>query len=99
MARKMSVIEAAYRATGSYRRAGKIGAFVSGWGITRRRLGRTPTIDEYAAEWGIDRATAFREQQLFRETFPKLKTPDPILDRLEAEQAVESVDFDGLRVA
>lgn len=98
----MTVLEAAYRATGSFRKAGKIGVFVEAWGISRRRLGRTPTVEEYAADWGIDRATAFREQQLFRETFPKLKTPDPILDKLEEKQAakqLDQIDFGSVQAA
>lgn len=95
----MTVLEAAYRATGSMRKAGKIGAFVTGWGVTRNRLGRSPSVDEYAADWKIDRRTAFREQELFRAAFPGLQTPDPILDALEAKRAIGRIDFERIQAA
>ena len=96
---EMTVLEAAYRATGSLRKAGKIGAFVTAWGITRSRLGRSPSVEEYAADWKVDRRTAFREQQLFRSAFPGLQTPDPIVDKLEEKRALGQIDFGSLQVA
>jgi hypothetical protein len=83
-----TVLEVAYAKTRSYRKAARVAAFVVAWGVVRRELGRTPSVEEYAEYWKQSRATAFREQEAFREVFDRCDTPDLVLDRLEAAQRV-----------
>jgi hypothetical protein len=87
-----SVLEVAYLQTGSLRRAARVAAFVFAWGKVRRELGREPSMEEYAAWWRESNATAYREQALFREVFPQLHDPGPILDLLEARRG-QVADF------
>jgi hypothetical protein len=92
--RSATLLEVAYARTGSMRRAARVAAFVAAWGIVRRDLGRTPTVDEYADYWREARATAFRDQALFREVFADGVTPDDVLDAIEAARAREGDPLD-----
>lgn len=79
------LLEVAYAATGSKLKAGRVAALVMTWAMTRKKLGREPTITEYAAEWGENRTTVWRQIELMREVFPKADTPNDVL-RLVDEQ-------------
>jgi hypothetical protein len=63
------------------------------------QLGHPPTVEEYADWWKESRATAYREQQLFRETFPGMETPDLLLDHMKRQGLGEVVDPDQLQPA
>jgi hypothetical protein len=93
-----TVLEVAYARTGSMIKAGRIVAFVAAWGIVRRDLGRTPTVDEYAAGWKVPRSTSYKHLGEFRACFG-LDTPDPILDRLGDRVEVGRGDLSGLVTA
>lgn len=75
-----SLLEVVYGVTGSYRETAKICSFVKSWAKVRDSIGKTPNMEEYAAYWKVGRATAYREQALFREAFPDLHDPGPLLD-------------------
>ena len=50
--------------------------FAMGWGLATAELGREPTgWEEYAETMEVSRATAFRDQQAFRDAFPTEDTP------------------------
>jgi hypothetical protein len=50
--------------------------FAMGWGLATAELGREPrTVEEYATVMEVSRATAFRDQQAFRDAFPDEETP------------------------
>jgi hypothetical protein len=47
-----------------------------GWGLATAELGREPeTVEEYAETMEESRATAFRDQQAFRQAFPDEESP------------------------
>jgi hypothetical protein len=85
--RDATLIEIAYARTGSMLRAARVVAFIQAWGVTRRELGRTPTMDEYVDFWGEGRSTAYKHLGEFREVFDRCEWPDPVLDLLAAAQA------------
>jgi len=58
-----------------FRKTLKILTFVMAWATVENEFGREPSIEEYADWWRSSRATAFREQALFRECFPNEATP------------------------
>jgi hypothetical protein len=82
-----SLIELCILGAGSYRGAPKLAGFILAWATVRRDLGHSPTIEEYAEWWNESPRNAYYEQVRFREAFPKLATPDPIVDALEAAGA------------
>jgi hypothetical protein len=84
--RNCTAMEFAYARTGSMLKAARVVAFIVGWAVVRRELGREPTVDEYAAWWKEHRATAYRHRAEFREVFG-VSTPGPILDALERQHA------------
>jgi hypothetical protein len=91
MARKLdpsncTLLELAYAQTGSMLRAAQIVAFVIAWGQTRDRLGRSPSVEDYAADWKQPIRSAYREQARFRAAFPGLDSPDPVLDVMEGQR-------------
>jgi len=45
------------------------------WGYVQEALGYDPTVEEVAKWWRVPRRTAFRDQAIFREAYPKLETP------------------------
>jgi hypothetical protein len=50
--------------------------FAMGWGLATTELGREPeSVEEYAEIMEESRATAFRDQQAFREAFPAEESP------------------------
>ena len=57
------------------RKGRQVGSFMAAWALVEAKLGHEPTLEEYAAWWKESRATAFREQALFRECFPEETTP------------------------
>jgi hypothetical protein len=57
------------------RKAAKVIAFVATYHATQQELGRPPSMEEYAEDWGISRATAFRDLALFREAQPFFDQP------------------------
>jgi hypothetical protein len=78
--------------------AAKVNAYVTAWARVRRDLGRDPTIEEYAEWWGVSRRQGFYEQARFREAFPGLADPGPLLAAAEraGEDVSEPGDFAGL---
>jgi hypothetical protein len=62
------------------RRGARVIAFMIAWNVVRRELGHEPTIEEYGDWWKVSRATAFREQQMFREAFPGEENPARLMD-------------------
>lgn len=74
------------RANAGVRKALQSLTFMAAWDVARRSLRReTLTLDEYADWWKVNRRTAFREQERFREAFPGEKTPDRLLDLAEGQ--------------
>ena len=50
--------------------------FAMGWGLATAELGREPeSVEEYAEVMGESRATAFRDQQAFRQAYPNEESP------------------------
>jgi hypothetical protein len=50
--------------------------FALGWGLATAELGREPeSAEEYAELMEESRATAFRDQQAFRKSFPDEESP------------------------
>ena len=82
---EMTLIELAYRKTGSMIKAAKVIAFLHSWQTTTDELGRPPTMEEYAASWGISEATAYRHKAEFREVFDKVDSPTEVLEFLAAQ--------------
>jgi hypothetical protein len=79
------LLEVAYAATGSKLKAARVAALVTTWAMTRNKLGRDPTVIEYAREWGEDRTTVYKQLDLMRQVFPKASDPNDVL-RLVDEQ-------------
>jgi hypothetical protein len=52
--------------------------FILQWGLLQDKLGREPTMEEYAEYAIVKRAQAFRRKALFRECFPTVDSPTPI---------------------
>lgn len=75
-----TLLELVRSRTGRSLRAAQVVAFILAWGQTRERLGRTPTVEEYAADWHAPLSSAYRERAYFREAFPGLDNPDQVLD-------------------
>lgn len=80
-----TLLEVAFAATGSKLKAARIAALVVTWSMTRDKLGREPTITEYAREWKEERSTVYRQIEQLREVFPKATDPGDVL-RLVDEQ-------------
>jgi hypothetical protein len=58
------------------RRAGRVIAFVATYAATQRTLGiEQPTMEQYAGDWGMSYATAYRDLALFREAQPFFEEP------------------------
>lgn len=56
--------------------------FAMEWGMVAAVLGREPeSIDEFAEELDVSRATAFRNQQAFRRAYPMLEGPSDLNTR------------------
>jgi hypothetical protein len=66
--------------------------FAMNWGMCTVALDREPeSIDEYADETGVSRATAFRHQQAFRRAFPMLEGPTELNRRARMMPAYEEI--------
>lgn len=85
-----TLLEIAYAATGSKLKAARVAALVMTWAMTRNKLGRDPTVIEYAKEWGEARSTVYEQLDLMREVFPKATDPNDVL-RLVDEQLGEQL--------
>lgn len=95
--RNCTLLELCFAATGgSYVRAAKVAAFVVAWSVVTHDLDREPTVEEYAEFWGMSRRQAFYEQARFREVFPQLETPAPMVELLDAAGQDEPADFGDL---
>lgn len=59
------------------RKAMRVAGFIASWGIAYEdlHLGRAITIEEYAEYWHVSRAKAFRDQQAFKEVWPRDFSP------------------------
>ena len=78
-------------ANGGFRKALKALTWAHSWGIVREALGHDPTADEVSQYWNEPRRTTFREQAAFRECFPSLDTPAPILDTAATRRALRQL--------
>lgn len=78
--RPVTLVEAVHQRTGSFLRTGQIVAFINAWAVARDKLGREPTVEEYAAYWKQPRRSAYREQARFREAFPDYESPSEVID-------------------
>jgi hypothetical protein len=78
--RHTNLLEVAYARTRSFRKAAVVGEFVVSWAMTRARLGREPSIDQFAADWKVSARTAYRQLAVFREVFPEPTTPGQVCD-------------------
>lgn len=89
-----TLIELAYARTGSMLKAARVVAFVVAWGQARDAAGGPITVDDYAAYWKESRSTAFRHRGEFRDVFPNLDTPEPIIELWERERAAAHQKLD-----
>lgn len=88
--KRCSLLELCVGMAGGYIKGAKVAAFVTAWGVCRRELGHSPTVEEYAEWWGQSARNAYYEQSRFRAAFRgQLDTPDPLLDLME-RQGVEA---------
>lgn len=78
--RNCSLLELVYLQTRSYRKTAKVVAFITAWSKSMDRCPQPLSIEDYAADWKVSRATAYRELKLFREAFPQLHDPTPVVD-------------------
>jgi hypothetical protein len=78
-----------------WRKGLKCADFLSKWGMAyeQMKLGRAPTIEEYADHVGVSRATGYRDLKIFREVWPDDK--DPLRVWLWCRGKVRSTDADG----
>lgn len=74
-----------------YRRALDVGEFVLAWLTVHAELERRPTVEEYADWWKMSRATAFREQQRFRDAWPEFDTPSDVAAALGLNPSSDTV--------
>lgn len=58
----------------------RVVTFLIAWGATRQTLEREPSVEEYAVDWNVSTATAYRELKLFRETFPEFDRPGELVE-------------------
>lgn len=84
-------------------KAGKLMGFAVCWASTHAKLGRIPTVEEYADDWATSRATAYREQARWREYWPEFATPSDLylaagydLATLHDAPAPHALDVSGL---
>jgi hypothetical protein len=91
-------LDVLYERAGQRSTAASVAAFLREWDHLRDELGRPPSIDEYAARWGIARPTAYRIQATFRELFPGETTPDRLLDVLWTGRSDGFAELLGARV-
>jgi hypothetical protein len=75
------------------RRALKVIAFIVAWEVARNDLGRDISIEEYGEWWKVSRASAFREQALFRQVLgDRYATPAGLVAEADAQRiAVQQV--------
>jgi hypothetical protein len=69
------------------RRAARVIAFISTYYATQQELGHPPSIEEYAEDWGMSLATAYRDLALFREAQPFFEQPAGFIAAVGAELA------------
>lgn len=94
----MTLIELCVERVG-FRRGAKVMAFVIAWGRAKEALGHVPGVEEYADYWKVNHRTAWREIALFREAFPELERPDPLLDAMASAAAAGTIDTGALSLA
>jgi hypothetical protein len=73
------------------RKAARALAFMTCWAVSEARLGRPPTIEEYADEWAVSLATAYRDLAVFREAQPYFDSPSgfiAVVGRVDGTQRV-----------
>jgi hypothetical protein len=85
-----SLIELCFAATGGYRKAAHLVAYIAAWGVVRDKLGRAPSVEEYADWWHQSHRNAYYEQARFREAFPRLDNPERLLQLMEAQGASQT---------
>lgn len=74
-----------------YRHALDVGEFFMAWLTVHHELGQRPSVEEYAAWWKVSRATAYREQQKFREAWPEFDTPSDVASVLGLDPVSGSI--------
>lgn len=74
------------------RTTGRALKFAVRWGVLSAELGREPrSIEEYAAMTGESRASAFRDQQAFREAFPEEASPARMNELSGAQERLDEL--------
>lgn len=84
-----------------FKRASDVLLFAVQWGMVCAELGRDPeNIEEYADWWKMSRATAFREQQRWRDALPEFSTPTEFFEAAGMDATrPKSITLDGLAFA
>lgn len=107
--REVSLLEYAI-AKGGFRNGNKAMTYIVQWGICREFLEHDPEIEEYAEWWKVSLATAYRDQQYFRQVFEQHETPaaiwSQVRDHVQAKKDLKTakrrelaMQLVGLRVA
>lgn len=84
--RRPSWLEVAV-ARGGVRKGSDTMAFAMCWAVTEQKLGRAPTVEEYAVEWKVSSRTVFRELATFRDVWPEFNDPSGLLDAMRRSGA------------
>lgn len=71
-----------HRVGGDRRLRERLTALIQQWDHTVDQLGREPTAEEYAEQWSMPVATAYRTLAEFREVFPSEKSPSRLVSEL-----------------
>ena len=80
MARKQPLMKVLLLRVG-VRKTAAVLEFVISWEMARNELGDDMTLEQYQQFWKVSRATAFRDQQLFREALGDwFRTPADLLN-------------------
>lgn len=85
--RRRTFLTVTVERTGSVREAGRILSFVMCWTWTHATVGHRPSAEEYAVDWNVSAATAYRELKAFREAWPEFSTPSEVADALGVDLA------------
>jgi hypothetical protein len=96
-----SVMEEAIARAG-VRKGFKACTFIAAWAVFIREWEQShteaPLLDDYAAYWGENRSTSFRDQQQFRAVFPEFATPSEVLDMARSARVSVSLPPDLAKV-
>jgi hypothetical protein len=66
------------------------------WLVVAREIGHEPSVEEYRDWWRVSLATAYREQQSWRELWPEFRSPGDLLRAAGRDPL--AVDVDGAAI-